>query len=342
MTVIPSTQARAESPPGSSITVCARQRHTETARVPVDPEASQTSPGLSPAESSSQLYARYSWTSYEVMMLLELYQKQINEGLSTPNHGIKERGHQAVTDELNAHGICVTRKQVKNKYTHLQERTQAWLALKEASGFGWDEALQIPTAEPEVWENYLKAHPEARSFRYKALEYAELCEAIFGPAIKAEGELAIGLRGEASGTTYSVQEVSQASSSQKSAAGEERDSSVEEAEAIFADNNASQRVRARLRRRPADDSETQRRNKKLKEYGGWLVKEGLEQVAKALIRSEELAQGTGLDMKLALRILNNTYTDQFSDDTLLRVVRAWARNDRLIIMFFGLNDNLKL
>ncbi|RYO79182.1 hypothetical protein DL766_008333 [Monosporascus sp. MC13-8B] len=155
----------------------------------------------------------------------------------------------------------------------------------EASGFSWDEDLQIPTAKPEVWESYLKIHPEARAFRYKALEHAELCEAVFGPSVKAKGELAVGLKGDASAATRSVQEASQASFSQKSATGEERDGSVEEAEDTF----ASQQVRARLRRRPADDSETQRRNKKPKEYGSSLVKEGLEQVAKAMIRSEELA-----------------------------------------------------
>ncbi|RYP80388.1 hypothetical protein DL769_002484 [Monosporascus sp. CRB-8-3] len=44
---------------------------------------------------------------------------------------------------------------------------------------------------------------------------------------------------------------------------------------------------------------------------------------------------------MAFRILNNTYTKEFSDDTLLRVVQAWANKNRLATMFIGLNDNLR-
>ncbi|RYP56392.1 hypothetical protein DL769_009927 [Monosporascus sp. CRB-8-3] len=296
MTVIPSTQPRPKSPPGSSITVCTRQRATETPQVPVDPRLSQMSQAVSQAE-STQPYRRYSWSSSEVMLLLESYQKQINQGLSTPNHGIKERGHQAVTDELNAEGIMVTKKQ---------------------------------------------AHPEAKPFQYRALEHAELCEAVFGLSVKAKGELAVGLRKEASAATHSTQEASQEASSQKSAADQERDRSIEEAEALFADNDASRPARGRPRRRPADDAETPQRRKKAKEHGGTMVKEGLDNVAEALIRSEEIAQDAGLDMKTALKILNSTYTDQLSDHALLRVVQAWAGEDRLATMFIGLNDNLKL
>ncbi|RYO78258.1 hypothetical protein DL766_009856 [Monosporascus sp. MC13-8B] len=75
--------------------------------------------------------------------------------------------------------------------------------------------------------------------------------------------------------THSAQEASQASSSQKSAADEERDSPIEKAEAIFADDNASRQVRGRRRRRPADDPETQQRRKKLREYGRTLSLERL-------------------------------------------------------------------
>ncbi|KAF7828277.1 hypothetical protein G2W53_019441 [Senna tora] len=39
------------------------------------------------------------------------------------------------------------------------------------SGFGWDEDRQLVVAEREVWEAYIKSHPDAKQFRYKPFPY---------------------------------------------------------------------------------------------------------------------------------------------------------------------------
>ena len=46
---------------------------------------------------------------------------------------------------------------------------EIYSAIKNNSGFGWDDQRGIPTAPESVWCAYLTAHPEAERFRGRAL-----------------------------------------------------------------------------------------------------------------------------------------------------------------------------
>ncbi|RPA93801.1 hypothetical protein L873DRAFT_1613461, partial [Choiromyces venosus 120613-1] len=46
---------------------------------------------------------------------------------------------------------------------------EIYTALKNNSGFGWDDYRAIPTAPNSIWDAYLKAHPEAEKFRSRVL-----------------------------------------------------------------------------------------------------------------------------------------------------------------------------
>ncbi|KAL2510511.1 hypothetical protein Adt_16111 [Abeliophyllum distichum] len=51
------------------------------------------------------------------------------------------------------------------------------LVLFHPKGFSWDESRQMVTADNEVWDNYIKAHPNSRPYRVKTiLYYHDLCE----------------------------------------------------------------------------------------------------------------------------------------------------------------------
>jgi len=39
------------------------------------------------------------------------------------------------------------------------------------SGFGWDEACGMPTADNDVWQRYIEANPKAKEFRFKPFKY---------------------------------------------------------------------------------------------------------------------------------------------------------------------------
>jgi hypothetical protein len=51
----------------------------------------------------------------------------------------------------------------------LKKKYQIFKALCDNSGFGWDSNSSLPTAVPQVWEDYLNAHKEAKEFQFKTL-----------------------------------------------------------------------------------------------------------------------------------------------------------------------------
>jgi len=51
----------------------------------------------------------------------------------------------------------------------LNKDYKIYSAIKNNSGFGWDDQRGIPTAPESVWSAYLTVHPEAERFRGRAL-----------------------------------------------------------------------------------------------------------------------------------------------------------------------------
>ncbi|KAJ8620250.1 hypothetical protein MRB53_028779 [Persea americana] len=47
----------------------------------------------------------------------------------------------------------------------LKARYRIVKALREQSGFGWDDLMQICIADEDVWNRYIQAHPEAKAYR---------------------------------------------------------------------------------------------------------------------------------------------------------------------------------
>jgi hypothetical protein len=57
----------------------------------------------------------------------------------------------------------------------MKSEYQVWTKLCSNSGFGFDEALQVPTAPDRTWEGYLANNPKARRFRATTLHrYGDL------------------------------------------------------------------------------------------------------------------------------------------------------------------------
>ncbi|POW12302.1 hypothetical protein PSTT_04574, partial [Puccinia striiformis] len=68
--------------------------------------------------------------------------------------------HKHVTRELEKNfpevAHCITNKKVKSKLSQGFKRDyNAFLALNNASGFGWDNITGVATASAEVWDCYL-------------------------------------------------------------------------------------------------------------------------------------------------------------------------------------------
>ncbi|KAL2236900.1 L10-interacting MYB domain-containing protein isoform X1 [Sesamum indicum] len=68
------------------------------------------------------------------------------------------------------------REVLKNRYKHFRKQYNDVRILLQHKGFSWDEGREMLTAEDHVWDAYIKAHPDARSYRVKTVPcYHKLC-----------------------------------------------------------------------------------------------------------------------------------------------------------------------
>ncbi|KAI5354043.1 hypothetical protein L3X38_006938 [Prunus dulcis] len=56
---------------------------------------------------------------------------------------------------------------LKNRYKHLRRQYNDIKSLLEHGGFLWDESREMIAAEDNVWDGYVKNHPDARQYRVK-------------------------------------------------------------------------------------------------------------------------------------------------------------------------------
>lgn len=72
---------------------------------------------------------------------------------------------------------------LKNRYKHLRRQYNDIKFLLEQSGFSWNEARDMVTAEDSVWDAYIKERPDARSYRVKTVPSYHKLGIIFGEDI---------------------------------------------------------------------------------------------------------------------------------------------------------------
>ncbi|PON56545.1 Myb/SANT-like domain containing protein [Trema orientale] len=80
---------------------------------------------------------------------------------------------QAWTDMLTSFNMKFSsqygKKVLKHRYKKLFKYYTNLSSILEVQGFFWDEKQQTIVADAVVWDNYIKAHPDARSYRKKPL-----------------------------------------------------------------------------------------------------------------------------------------------------------------------------
>ncbi|KAI7956209.1 hypothetical protein MJO29_007608 [Puccinia striiformis f. sp. tritici] len=131
------------------------------------------------------------WTGPMESMMMDLYIQAVERGKRSDS-GFQSATHKHVTRELekNFPGVAhiLTDKKVKSKLSQGFKRDyNAFLALKNASGFGWDDITGVATAPAEVWDRYLVSHPYARKFWGSPFPEFHKLDLIFGD-IMATGE----------------------------------------------------------------------------------------------------------------------------------------------------------
>lgn len=134
--------------------------------------------GMGSVNVSSNERSRTDWTTSMDQFFIELLLDQLGRGNNVDNRFNKN----AWTDMLaifNAkfggqHGIRVLKNRYKKLLKYYSDITNL---IKQ--GFSWNEQQQMLSADDDVWNAYVKAHPHARTYRSKTLPNYRDLELIF-------------------------------------------------------------------------------------------------------------------------------------------------------------------
>ncbi|XP_023514334.1 L10-interacting MYB domain-containing protein isoform X1 [Cucurbita pepo subsp. pepo] len=129
------------------------------------------------------------WTPEMDRYFIDLMLEQVNKGNRFDEHLFSKRAWRFMISLFNAKFKFEYEKDVlKNRHKTLRNLFKAVKNLLDQRGFSWDEVRQMVTAENHVWDEYVKEHPEARSFRIKSIPYYnDLCIIYGGATVGQKG-----------------------------------------------------------------------------------------------------------------------------------------------------------
>nr|XP_043627369.1 L10-interacting MYB domain-containing protein-like [Erigeron canadensis]XP_043627370.1 L10-interacting MYB domain-containing protein-like [Erigeron canadensis] len=120
--------------------------------------------------------SRTHWTPPMDRYLIDLLLGQVNRGNRIGQTFVAQAWIDMV-NSFNANFSSHHDKDVlKNRYKQLKKQYNDIHTLLGAKGFSWDDAREMVAAEDHVWDSYIEAHPDARSYRIKTVpSYHKLC-----------------------------------------------------------------------------------------------------------------------------------------------------------------------
>ena len=126
-----------------------------------------------------------SWTEIRVTSFIGLCLDEVKKnGLATDNCGFKSQSWTSILDAFNQENMVMyTKVLVMSKFSELKKKFKIFQALKDNSGFGFDDVTKLPSAHDQVWKDYIDKHPESALFRYKTLPCYDELEQLFNGKI---------------------------------------------------------------------------------------------------------------------------------------------------------------
>nr|DAD35873.1 TPA_asm: hypothetical protein HUJ06_006513 [Nelumbo nucifera] len=70
-------------------------------------------------------------------------------------------------------------KHLKNVFDYLKRKYQLWLTLINRTRNGYNPSTDTVDWSNELWEEFLKAYPNAKVFRYAGVQFVNECKAVF-------------------------------------------------------------------------------------------------------------------------------------------------------------------
>ncbi|CAM8924778.1 unnamed protein product [Rhodiola kirilowii] len=117
------------------------------------------------------------WTPEMDRFFIDLMLEQVQKGHRVDDTAFSKQAWEQMMLCFNSKFKTQYEKDIlKNRHKTLRNLYRAVKGLLGYSGFAWDESLHMVTAENSVWEEYINAHPDARSLRIKTIPYyGDLC-----------------------------------------------------------------------------------------------------------------------------------------------------------------------
>ncbi|XP_030959168.1 uncharacterized protein LOC115981123 [Quercus lobata] len=116
------------------------------------------------------------WTSEMDRCLTEILVEEVKKG-NKIDSTLKPAAYRAALTALNENfGLDLTKEHIRNRLKTWRKQFGILKELLAHKGFKWDETRKMVIADNSVWNDYSKAHPDAKQFRAKFIEnYDELC-----------------------------------------------------------------------------------------------------------------------------------------------------------------------
>ncbi|XP_028111818.1 L10-interacting MYB domain-containing protein-like [Camellia sinensis] len=103
---------------------------------------------------------------------IDLMLEEVGKGNQIDDHLFNKQAWMHMTSLINAKFKFQYEKDVlKNRHKTLRNLYKAVKNLIDQKGFNWDETRQMVTADNKVWDDYMKVHPNSRSYRIKTIPY---------------------------------------------------------------------------------------------------------------------------------------------------------------------------
>ncbi|XP_062144294.1 uncharacterized protein LOC133851750 isoform X2 [Alnus glutinosa] len=139
--------------------------------------------GMNNLVPASKEHSNKDWTLAMDRCFVKLMLAQLRKGNKVRNTFKKQAWQDMLTLFNGKFGSTYNKSFLKHRYKKLLRYYTDMKSLLEVKGFSWDEKQQKIAADSYVWDNYIKAHPDARQYRKKTLlNYRDL-ELIFGNGV---------------------------------------------------------------------------------------------------------------------------------------------------------------
>ncbi|XP_065850849.1 L10-interacting MYB domain-containing protein [Euphorbia lathyris] len=123
---------------------------------------------------------RTEWSAGMDQYFLELMLDQIVKGNKTDNAFNKQAWTEMLSSFNVKFGPQHGKRVLRHRYKKLSKYCCDMKVLLKQNGFSWDEQQQMIVADNDVWDSYIKAHPQARAYRMKTLPNYNNLILIFG------------------------------------------------------------------------------------------------------------------------------------------------------------------